>query len=59
MDYVRRHAMMIAIVAIVVFTLCFTGVFAGRWFFSASDGAHVVPEHISLAHGEAPLAPII
>jgi hypothetical protein len=59
MDYVRRHAMMIAIVAIAVFTLCFTGIFASRWFFSASDGAHTLPGHMLLAQGETTPAPII
>jgi hypothetical protein len=54
MDYVRRHAMMIAIVAIVVFTLCFTGIFASRWFFSASD-----VEHTPLVQDEAVLVSII
>jgi hypothetical protein len=59
MDYVRRHAMMIAIVAIAVFTLCFTGVFASRWFFSASDGAYTLPERTPIGQDELMQIPLV
>ncbi len=45
MDYLRRHASAIALIAIIIFTLLFIGIFGGRWFFA---GFSAVPQFDTL-----------